>query len=141
MLTEILSFGAVYATPAAAVAAAALAAWAARRAQQGAKSVGEAREEAVAELTDAGEKYARAVADFKSAAAERDFFRDQMSHYVFEAAEQKRLCTECHDELRLVTNQANSNAAELEQLKLSIAGVQKLLSRPDVLEVLMRSKP
>ena len=134
MLADVLAFGAVYATPVAAVAAAGFAAWAARRAQQGAKSVGEARKEAVAELTGASEKYDRALADFKAAANERDFFRDQMAHYAFEAAEQKRLCTECHDDLHAVT-------AELAQLKESVVGVRKLLERPDVLEVLMRAKP
>ena len=65
---------------------------------------------------------------------ERKFFRDQMAHYAYEADEQKRMCTECHDELHAVT-------AELAQLKDSVVGVRKLLERPDVLEVLMRAKP
>ena len=141
MLSELIELGKAYATPAATVIAAAIAAWAAWRAQRGAKTVGEARKEAVADLADAGALYARALSDLKAKELElaeerreRKFFRDQMAHFAYEADEQKRMCTECHDELHAVT-------AELAQLKDSVVGVRKLLERPDVLEVLMRSKP
>ena len=140
MLAEIIAFGTAYATPTAAVIAACIAAGAARRAQQGAKTVGAARKEAVADLAGAEALYVRALADLKAKELElaeerreREFFKDRMAEFAYEAKEQKRLCTECHDDLHAVT-------AELAQLKESVVGVRKLLERPDVLAVLMREK-